>query len=184
MRCFVLVVSVLFFHLSLPPAFAQHAHGSTAENVTRAVIYLEKQAFKPGEGIRVHVELEAGAKGVYVAQGWGRAGENIPGFRIDLTTEDGRPAQTCGNESVADNANPLPPPAETFKKSFVFVAAGQSVGYGEALECVSPLPGKYKLQASYHPGHPQTREVAQLPEAHGLVLDQVIAAAPIFIEIR
>ena len=177
------LVGVLLFHFSFAVAAAQHAHGPAPEAQTRVVIHLEKQSFKPGEGINVHVDLEAGAKGMYVAQGWGKAGDNIPGFSISLTTEDGRPAQTCGNESVAEITGPLPP-AEVFKRNFAFVAAGQSVGYGEALECVTPLPGKYKVLASYHPDYPQTPEVAKLPEAHGLVLDHVVDAEPISIEIR
>lgn len=174
----------VFLFLSFPLGLAQHAHGPAAEATTRVVIHLEKQAFKPGEAINVHVDLDAGAKGVYVAQGWGKAGDKIPGFSISLVTEDGRPAQSCGNESVADYAGPAPPPAETFKKNFVFVAAGQSVGYGETLECVTPLPGKYKVLASYHPDYPQTQEVAHLPESHGLVLDHAVEAEPISIEIR
>jgi len=178
------LVGVFLFLFSFLPAFAQHAHGPAPEAQTRVVIHLEKQAFKPGEGINVHVALEAGAKGVYVAQGWGKAGDNIPGFSITLTTQDGRPAQTCGNEAIAENAGPLPPPAEVFKKNFVFMAAGQSVGYRETLECVTPLPGKYKVLVSYHPDYPQTPEVAKLPEAHGLVLDHAVEAEPIFIEIR
>lgn len=178
------VVAVLLLQFSFLPALAQHMHGQQKEAVTTVMMHLEKQSFKPGEGISVHVELEAGAKGVYIAQGWGKAGDNIPGFSISLTAEDGRPAQSCNNEAVAENNGSLPPAAEVFKKNFVFVAAGQSVGYKETLECVTPLPGKYRLQASYHPDHPQTREVAQLPEAHGLVLDHALEAEPISIEIR
>jgi|HubBroStandDraft_6_1064221.scaffolds.fasta_scaffold118222_2 hypothetical protein len=175
--------SFLFVHFGFLPAFAQHAHGPVREVQTKVVIRLEKRSFQLGEGINVHVDLEAGAKGVYVARGWGRAGENIAGFRISLTTEDGRPAQTCGGEAIADNAGP-PPATETFKKDFVFVAAGQSVGYREALQCVTPLPGKYKVLASYHPDHPQTKTVAQLPEANGLVLDHTVEAEPVPIEIK
>lgn len=183
-RCSRLVLTAFFFQLSLLLAFAQHGHGPVPEAIPRVVIHLEKQIFKPGEGISVHVDLEAGAKGMYVAQGWGKAGDNIPGFSISLITDDGRPAQSCGNESVADHAGPLPPPVETFKKDFVFVAAGQSVGYGETLECVTPLPGKYKVSVKYRPDYPQTLEVAKLPEAHGLVLDHVVEAESISIEIR
>lgn len=179
-----LVLTAFFFEFSLLLAFAQHAHGPAAEATTRVVTHMAKQTFKPGEGISVHVDLEAGAKGMYVAQGWGKAGDNIPGFIISLVTEDGRPAQSCGNESVADYSGQLPSPQETFKKNFVFVAAGQSVGYGETLECVTPLPGKYKVSAKYRPDHPQTPEVAKLPEAHGLVLDHVVEAESISIEIR
>lgn len=177
------MVCVFLFHLSLLPAFAQHAHAAR-EAQTKVVIRMEKQTFRPGEEINVHVDLEAGVKGVYVAQGWGKAGDNIPGFSISLTAEDGRPAQTCGSEAVAGNPATWPPAAEIFKKDFVLVAAGQSVGFKETLGCVTALPGKYKVLASYRPDYPPTREVAQLPEAHGLVLDHVIEAEPISIEIR
>jgi len=170
---------VFLSHLS----FAQHMHGPAPVVQTRVVIRMDKQLFQRGEGINVQVDLEAGAKGMYVAQGWGKAGDNIPGFSISLTTEDGRPAQTCGGESVAENAGTLPP-ADVFKKNFIFVAAGQSVGYKETLQCVTPLPGKYKVLASYHPDYPQTQEVAKLPEARGLVVDHAVDAAPISIEIR
>jgi hypothetical protein len=183
-RVSAFVICFFCSHLSFLPAFAQHMHGPARQAQTKVVIRMEKQLFKRGEGINVHVDLEAGAKGMYVAQGWGKAGDNVPGFSISLTTEDGRPAQTCGGESVAENAGPLPPPADVFKKNFIFVAAGQSVGYKETLACVTPLPGKYKVLASYHPDYPQTPEVAKLPEAHGLVLDHAVDAGPISIEIR
>jgi hypothetical protein len=183
-RVSAFVICFFCSHLSFLPAFAQHMHGPARQAQTKVVIRMEKQLFKRGEGINVHVDLEAGAKGMYVAQGWGKAGDNVPGFSISLTTEDGRPAQTCGGESVAENAGPLPPPADVLKKNFIFVAAGQSVGYKETLACVTPLPGKYKVLASYHPDYPQTPEVAKLPEAHGLVLDHAVDAGPISIEIR
>ena len=182
-RSLAFLAGVFLFLFGSLLAGAQHAHGPAPEAQTRIMIHLEKQSFKPGEGINVQVDLEAGAKGMYVARGWGKAGDNIPGFRISLTTEDGRPAQTCGNESVAEISGSLPP-ADVFKKNFVFVAAGQSVGYRETLECVTPLPGEYKVLASYHPDSPQTAEVAKLPEAQGLVLDHIVEAGPISIEIR
>jgi len=182
-RCFKLATVIFCFCARVLPASAQHAHAPHAAQ-TKVVIHVEKQTFRPGEEINVHVDLQAGVKGFYVAQGWGKAGDHIPGFSISLTTEDGRVAQTCGSEAVAENSGPLPPPAEIFKKNFLFVAAGQSVGYQETLECVTPLPGKYKVMASYRPDYPQTPDVAKLPEAHGLVLDHVIEADPISIEIR
>ena len=145
---------------------------------------MDKRIFKPDESIPIYVDLEAVGEGVYIAEEWGEAGGNIPGFWIILKTEDGRLAQSCSRGSVADYAGPLPPPSEVLKRDFFLLAAGHSIGIGHDLPCVRPTPGRYQIEAGYRPNYPQTVEVARLPEARGLVLDHELNAVPITIEIR
>jgi len=180
-----LFLSVLLVNISSAPALCQNdkVDTSSKEELARVVIRMDKRTFKPDESIPVYVDLEAQGEGVYIAREWGEAGSNIPGFWISLKTEDGRPAQSYGTGSEALPAG-LPPPSEVLEKEFFLLAAGHSIGIGHDLPCVRPNPGRYRVEASYRSNYPQTAEVARLPQARGLVLDHVLNAVPITIEIR
>jgi len=156
---------------------------SSTEELAKVVIRMDKRTFKPDESIPVYVDLEAVSEGVYIARAWGEARSNIPGFWISLRTEDGRPAQSCGSGSESLPAGLLSP-SEVFKKDFFLLAAGKSIGIGHDLPCVPLTPGQYRIEAGYSPNYPQTAKIARLPEARGLVLDHVLNAVPITIEIR
>jgi hypothetical protein len=179
------LLSVCFVNISLPGLSQEDtANTSPKPELARVVIRMDKRTFKPDESIPVYVDLEALGKGVYIAKEWGQAGENIPGFWFVLKTEEGRPAQSCGTGAVADYARPLPPPSQVFRAEFFLLAAGKSIGIGHDLPCVRPISGRYRVEAGYSPNYPQTSEVANLPEARGLVLDHELNAVPITIEIR
>ena len=119
-----------------------------------------------------------------MARHWGEAGGRVPASALWLTTLNGKFAQTCGRGIFADYFYPLPSPKTWFLTRFVYLAAGQFIGWETALRCPATEAGVYRIEAGYEPNEPQTDAVARLPEANGLVLTKRVEASPVTIEIK
>jgi len=100
----------------------------------------DKSAFKLGEDIRVTLTLRAGPEGAYVARSsicagqrnahyfWcGRHMGNASGFDVSVYTLTGENAEPMGAGGVADSWSLPPPPAERFKRDFVFLKPGEKL---------------------------------------------------------
>ena len=173
-------------------AFAFNASGNyskpsqtlpRAEPAPIAWVHVDKYSFKSGEDIEVTILLEAGESGVYIPKWWGESGGGMPGFKAYLTTLSGNPAQTCG--SAADAFKKNEPDAKlVLNRDYIFLPAGQIVGFKTFLTCTPKRPGKYLITASYSPFHFDAEKVAKLPETHGLVLLKEVEAKPVTVRIH
>lgn len=157
---------------------------STRPHSAIVEIHLSKRAYAPGEEIELSLILKPVRDGIYIAKSWGETGGNIPGFRINLTTVEGRPAQSCGSGSVADYAADARTPSQLLDSEFMYLPAGRFIGWQTSVRCPPTKQGKYRLQALYEPNNPYTLRVATLPQAQGRVLTNTIESQPIEVEIQ
>jgi hypothetical protein len=160
-----------------------HEHG-TAQQSAIVEIHLSKHAYIPGEDIELFLILKPAGDGIYIANSWGESGENIPGFRVSLTTFDGKPAQSCGHGSVADYVADTATPAQWLASEFMYLPAGRFIGWETALPCPTAVRGKYIVRVFYEPNNPHTLRVAKLPQAQGQVITNVVEAKSVEIEIQ
>jgi hypothetical protein len=100
-------------------------------NPLRAIveIHLTKHEYIVGEEIVLSLILRPTGEGIYIANSWGEAGENIPGFRISLMTVDGKLAQSCGRGSVADYFADAATPAQQLVAEFMYLPANNFIGW-------------------------------------------------------
>jgi hypothetical protein len=157
---------------------------STGPHRAIVEIHLSKRAYAPGEEIELSLILKPVGDGIYIAKTWGETGGNIPGFGINLTTVEGRPAQSCGSGSVADYAANTRTSSQLLDTEFMYLPAGRFIGWETSVRCPPTEQGKYRLQALYEPNNPYTLRVATLPQSQGRVLTSKIESQPLEIQIQ
>ena len=183
MRCAVIFV-LCILGLSATAAKAQNPEKASSRSPLATVkIEPKKHVYKRGEIIGLSVILQPRGEGVYISKDWGPAGGYVPGFWVELKTLDGKPAETCGSATDAGPAH-LPPPEERLRTEFLYVRAGNFIGWQTSISCPPNRPGRYRIEASYGPSVQQIESVARLPETKGLVLVDVVEAEPVEIVIK
>jgi hypothetical protein len=157
---------------------------STGPHSAIVEIHLNKHAYTPGEEINVSLILKPAGDGIYIDKTWGEAGGNIPGFRISMTTVDGRPAQGCGSGSVADYVADTTTPSQWLDSEFLYLPAGRFIGWETSVQCPPTEQGKYLLKALYEPNNRHTLRVAALPQAQARVLTNTVESQAVEVEIQ
>jgi hypothetical protein len=158
--------------------------------------HVDKTLYKGGEQIQVTLTLRAGSQGAYVSK-WskvspshkqdssvGRHTGNVSGFDVSLQTLDGKNAETIGHVGVADRFGPVPPAPERFKQEFLFLKPGEEETWCGSIEGTPVKPGKYQIVGAYIPDYDQVHGLVGLPEAHGLLVVEVVRSEPIIITIK
>lgn len=166
-------------------AYAQTPNEHSATQQSAIVeIHLSKQAYSAGEDIELFVTLRPAGEGVYIANNWGAAGGNIPGFSVSLTTVDGKPAQSCGTGSVADYVGDTATAAQWLVAEFMYLPANNFIGWDTSIRCPPTERGKYIVKAFYEPNNRHTLSVAKLPSTQGRVITNAVEAKSVEIEIQ
>jgi hypothetical protein len=147
-------------------------------------IHLTKHAYIAGEDIELFLTLRPAGEGIYIANNWGEAGGNIPGFYVSLTTVDGKPAQSCGSGSIADYVADTATPAQWLVAEFMYLPANDFIGWDTSIRCPPTERRKYIVKASYEPNNPHTLSVAKLPSTQGRVITKRVEAKSVEIEIQ
>src|SRR5262249_46458829 len=145
-------------------------------------VHLPKHEYIVGEEIGISVILRSAGEGIYIAKGWGEAGGNIPGFRVSLTTLDGKLAQSCGRGSVADYVADTATPAQRLVAEFMYLPANNFIGWETNIPCPTTERGRYIVKALYEPNNPHTLSVAKLTSTHGCVITNTVEAKSVEIE--
>jgi len=157
---------------------------NTAQQSAMVEIHLTKHAYIVGEPIQLFLTLRPAGEGIYIANDWGEAGSNIPGFRVSLTSLDGKLAQSCGRKSiatyVADNATPI----QELLAEFMYLPSNNFIGWNTSIPCPTTERGKYIVKAFYEPNNPHTLRVAKLRSTRGLMITNRVEAKSVEIEIQ
>jgi len=166
-------------------AYAQtpSEHGATQQSAI-VEIHLSKHAYIAGEDIELFLILRPAGEGIYIANSWGEAGGNIAGFRVSLTTFDGKLAQSCGRGSIADYVADTATPAQRLVAEFMYLPANNFIGWDTSIPCPTTERGKYIVKAFYEPNNPHTLSVAKLPSTQGRVITNRVEAKSVEIEIQ
>jgi len=75
------------------------------------------------------------------------------------------------------------PPAELLRE-YVFLKPGEARSWRTALTKITRSPGIYEVKAEYISGQHRIKEVAALPEVHGLLAVGPIYAKPVLVRIK
>ncbi|HKN76783.1 MAG TPA: hypothetical protein VJW94_16510 [Candidatus Acidoferrum sp.] len=153
------------------------------EDLATVSIIPAKRSFKVGEPIAVTVLLTAGKEGIYVQRGWSQAGAAIPGFYVDLETAHGQQIRSC--QPIVDGMpNEEPDPWTVLAHNFIFLRAGEVIGWSTTIDCPPRKRGEYRVHARYSPDRPLNGRIAVLKEVGGRVVLNLLDAQPEEILIR
>ena len=158
-------------------------HGATQQSAI-VEIHLSKHAYIAGEDIELFLILRPAGEGIYIANTWGAAGGNIPGFSVSLRTVDGKSAVSCGSGSIADYVADTATPAQWLVAYVMYLPANNFIGWDASIQCPPTERGKYTVKAFYEPNNPHTLSVAKLPSTQGRVITNRVEAKSVEIEIQ
>jgi len=164
-------------------AQTRNKHGTNEQRAT-VEVHLAKHEYIVGEEIVLSLILRPTGEGIYIADNWGEAGENIPGFRVRLTTVDGKLAQSCGRGSVAEYVADTATPAQHLVAEFLYLPANNFIGWETNIPCPTTERGTYLVKAFYEPNNPHTLSVAKLTSTHGRVITNAVEAKAVEIKIQ
>jgi hypothetical protein len=158
-------------------------HGATQQSAI-VEIHPSKHAYIAGEDIELVLILRPAGEGIYIANSWGEAGDNMPGFRVSLTTYDGKLAQSCGRGTIADYVADSATPAQWLVAEFMYLPANNFIGFDTSIPWPTTERGKYIVKAFYEPNNPHTLRVAKLPSTQGQVITNRVESKSVEIEIQ
>jgi len=102
---------------------------------------------------------------------------NASGFDVSVYTLTGENAEPTGAGGAVDRFSLPPPPAERFKRDFVFLKPGETLQWQGRTASSPTEPGKYEVVGFYIPDENQVRDLVALPRAHGLLISKPMRSA-------
>jgi hypothetical protein len=140
----------------------------------RVTATLSKASFKPGESIKVRLQLEnTGTNSFYISKHFGPSGGGIAGFYTLIEDASGKPAHTCGfgGDVWPSDARPA---EQILKESYLLLIPGQSVGYTQEMVCPPVKPGAYTITTYYSPQDFWQKRVENIANRDSPVLDAAV----------
>jgi hypothetical protein len=88
--------------------------------------------------------------------------------------------QGCGGSEIIG----AEPPARELLAQYVFLKPGEIRSWRTTLTNITRSPGTYEVRAEYLSNQHRIKEVAALPEVHGLMVIGTIYAKPVLVRIQ
>jgi hypothetical protein len=140
---------------------------------------------RPGDNLGVEVSIAAGPDGAYLPNffgDWFRTCQT--GFSVDIFTLQGKRASAsikgCGGSELFGGG----PPARDLLREYVFLKPGETRSWRTTLTRITRSPGTYEVKAEYLSDQHRIKEVAALPEVHGLMIVGPVYAKPVMVRVK
>jgi hypothetical protein len=178
-------VAVAFLASILLPQEPQSKLPQDANRLVTVSVRPDRLKLRPGDDLGVEVTITAGPDGAYMPNFFGDFLHTCrTGFSVDIFTWQGKRASEatkgCGGaESFGEG-----PPARDLLGQYVFLKPGQTRSWRTTLTRITRSPGTYEIKAEYLSDQHRIKEVAALPEVHGLMVVGTVYANPVWVRIK
>jgi hypothetical protein len=140
---------------------------------------------RPGDDLGVEVSIRAGPDGAYMPNFFGDWFRTCrTGFSVDIFTSQGKRASEatkgCGGSEPFGEG----PPARDLLGQYVFLKPGETRSWRTTLTRITRSPGTYEVKAEYLSDQHRIKEVAALPEVHGLMVVGPVYAKPVMVRVK
>jgi hypothetical protein len=145
----------------------------------------DRLQLRPGDHLGVEVLITAGPDGAYLPNFFGDFFQTCrTGFSVDIFTLEGKRASESIKGCAGSELMGAGPPARDLLRGCVFLKPGEVRSWRTTLTRITRSPGAYEVKAEYLSNQSRIKEVAALPEVHGLMVVGTVYANPVWVRIK
>ena len=184
MRRVSFVAIALLAPILLPPGLQSKLPQDENTLVTVSV-HPDRIQLRPGDDLGVEVTIAAGPHGVYLPNFFGDFLQTCrTGFSVDIFTLQGKRASDETRGCAGSELTGAEPPARELLGQYVFLKPGEIRSWRTTLTKITRSPGTYEVKAEYLSNEHRIKEVAALPEVHGLMVVGTAYSKPVWVRIQ
>ena len=178
-------VAVAFLAPILWPQGSQSKLPQDRDQLVTVSVRPDRLQLRPGDNLGVEVWITAGPDGAYMPNFFGDWFRTCrTGFSVDIFTLQGKRASESINGCAGSELLGMEPPARELLGQYVFLKPGETRRWRTTLTRITRSPGTYELKAEYLSDQPRIKDVAALPEVHGLMVVGPVYAKPVLVRIK
>jgi hypothetical protein len=178
-------VAVALFAPILLPQGPQSKPPQDENRLATVSVYPDRLQLRPGANLEVEVSIIAGPNGAYMPNFFGDFLQTCrTGFSVDIFTLEGKPAAESAKGFGGSELPGVEHPARESLGKYVFLKPGEIRSWRTTLTRITRSPGTYEVKAEYLSDQHRIKEVAALPEVHGLMVIGPIYAKPVLVRIQ
>jgi len=178
-------VAVVLLGQSLLGQVRSSNHSPSGNTLITVSVRPAQSHVQQGSDLGVEVTLKAGSEGAYVPNFFGNFIQTCQnGFWADIFTQQGKLATEMNNGCGGDELFGGTSLRELLAKRYIFLKPGEKRLWHTTLTKITKSPGSYEVQAGFISDQAQIREIAALPEVHGLMVMGRVDAMPVKVTIE
>ena len=148
-------------------------------------VHPDRIQLRPGDNLGLEVTIAAGPRGVYLPNFFGDFLHTCrTGFSVDIFTLQGKRASEETRGCAGSELTGAELPARELLGQYVFLKPGEIRSWRTTLTKITRSPGTYEVKAEYLSNQHRIKEVAALPEVHGLMVVGTVYAKPVWVRIQ
>jgi hypothetical protein len=178
-------VAVAFLAPNLLPQGLQSKLPEDGNRLVTVSVNPDRLEVRLGDSLGVEVSITAGPDGAYMPNFFGDWFQTCrTGFSVDIFTLQGKRASESSKGCGGSELLGAEPPARELLGKYVFLKPGEIRSWRTTLTRITRSPGTYEVKAEYLSDQHRIKEVAALPEVHGLMVVGPVYAKPVSVRIR
>lgn len=178
-------VAVAFLAPILWPQGSQPKLPPAGNSLVTVEAHPDRLQLRRGDDLGVEVSITAGPDGAYMPNFFGDWFRTCrTGFSVDIFTLQGKRASESTNGCAGSELLGIEPPARELLGQYVFLKPGEIRSWRTTLTRITRSPGNYEVKAEYLSDQHRIKEVAALPEVHGLMVVGPVYAKPVWIRVE
>jgi hypothetical protein len=144
----------------------------------------DQLVLRRGRDIGVTMTITAGPRGAYLPNFFGDWDSTCQaGFSVRIVDLSGGSASTAVKGCAMDYLEPGPAASQLLSE-YILLKPGERRCWHATLTKIVKTPGEYRIEGEYFAANERIREVAALPEVHGLMVMGHLHAPPVMIRLR